>query len=181
MILTVYACPRQSYCMWVYIVSGSLSIAKPIPCPCNPAGELLNPFNPLSTQSFMFFSRKISWPKSCMRQCVRLEMFVHARRDFLFCNVCFQVAQSSAGPGVCGLVCYSDLCLLPVCMTHQLPLPYVTKVWHHSVWATVISSISVSIHTVLFLCVQQQDTHAIIWIKAVHAVLSYLEKILVSF
>lgn len=62
---------------------------------------------------------------------MHLEMFAHARGDFLFCNVCFQAAQSSTGPGVCSLFCYSDLCSLPICMTHQIPLSHVTKVWHH--------------------------------------------------
>lgn len=80
--------------------------------------------------------------------CVRLEMFVHTRGNFLFGNVCFQAAQSSTGPGVFSLLSYSDLCLLPVCMTHQLPLPYVTKVWHHLGQVCVLS------RTLWFFCPQ---------------------------
>lgn len=148
-------------------------------------------------------------------------MFAHAWGDFLFCNVCFQAAQSSTGRGVCSLFCYSDLCSLPVCMTHQLPLPHVTKVWHHphelmdkyvswvvlcgfsvhnmqqnaqvalqgstcvvqAVWATAISSFSVSIRSdkrsSFSVCSNRiANTWAHLNLSSAHCPQSHLEEIL---
>lgn len=76
--------------------------------------------------------------------CVRLEMFVHTRGNFLFGNVCFQAAQSSTGPGVFSLLSYSDLCLYdppaPTALCNQGVAPSWTSMCSESHFVVFLST-----------------------------------------